>query len=273
MRARLNGSAYIEYTPWLWSGGINCVGGAGVFLSTPLLKQIGGKSKDCLALANSHGDKALSLCIYKYTTTKLSVEHNLYQLEMFGDPNGFYEARVALVYCLEPVREAPKRLINRYLCRRKARVPENLDAAPWDLVFGDHNTTPPSHKAPSFLLTGSSGSTQPLARFASLFSANCRLGIHSSRGMALRRVPSAGRANLYPPVWLAGTAFYSWHRLLLLAPPSTSGTAFHFRHRLPFLAPPSTSGTAFYFQTPPSTSGTAFYFGHRFLLPDAAYLR
>ncbi|RYO85355.1 hypothetical protein DL762_005238 [Monosporascus cannonballus] len=81
-----------EYTPWLWGGGINCVGGAGFFLSTPLLKQIGGKSKDCLALANTHGDKALSLCIYKYTTTKLSVEHGLYQLEMFGDPSGFYEA-------------------------------------------------------------------------------------------------------------------------------------------------------------------------------------
>ncbi|RYP13820.1 hypothetical protein DL765_006692 [Monosporascus sp. GIB2] len=24
-----------EYTPWLWGGGINCVGGAGFFLSTP----------------------------------------------------------------------------------------------------------------------------------------------------------------------------------------------------------------------------------------------
>ncbi|KAI1335720.1 hypothetical protein F5Y15DRAFT_239119 [Xylariaceae sp. FL0016] len=84
--------AHSEYAPWLWAGGLNCVGGAGVFLSIPLLAQLRGKAADCLALSRTHGDKALSLCIYKHTTTKLSVEHGLHQLEMFGDPSGFYEA-------------------------------------------------------------------------------------------------------------------------------------------------------------------------------------
>lgn len=73
-------------------GGIFAIGGAGIFFSRPLIKKIGPHSDDCVHLDNIFGDSRVADCVFKYTTTKLSMEHGLYQLDLHGDVTGFYEA-------------------------------------------------------------------------------------------------------------------------------------------------------------------------------------
>lgn len=67
-------------------------GGAGIFLSVPLLTQLQPHLETCLNFNIVSGDGKLGECIYRYTTTKLSVERGLNQLDLFGDHTGFYEA-------------------------------------------------------------------------------------------------------------------------------------------------------------------------------------
>ncbi|EOO03270.1 hypothetical protein UCRPA7_1106 [Phaeoacremonium minimum UCRPA7] len=73
-------------------GGIWAIGGAGVFISVALLRELYPHAEDCVALPNIYGDGRVSDCVFKYTTTKLSFEHSLYQLDLHGDVTGFYEA-------------------------------------------------------------------------------------------------------------------------------------------------------------------------------------
>ncbi|KAJ6114771.1 hypothetical protein N7486_000549 [Penicillium sp. IBT 16267x] len=66
-------------------------GGAGVFLSIPLLQEIDAHFDDCFEYKD-HGDKRVSKCIYRYTSTKLTWDRYLFQLDLSPDGSGFYEA-------------------------------------------------------------------------------------------------------------------------------------------------------------------------------------
>ncbi|KAK8133781.1 hypothetical protein PG984_005793 [Apiospora sp. TS-2023a] len=81
--------------------GSQAFGGAGVFLSVPLAAQVQANYEDCRSEAkvresNSgwgpQGDILLRKCIYEHSDVRLSVLHGLYQLDLYGDPSGFYEA-------------------------------------------------------------------------------------------------------------------------------------------------------------------------------------
>ena len=76
----------------LSSWGYLAYGGAGLFLSIPLLTQLQPYLPTCLAFPIVSGDGKLAECIYRFTTTKLSVERGLNQVDLFGDHTGFYEA-------------------------------------------------------------------------------------------------------------------------------------------------------------------------------------
>jgi hypothetical protein len=72
--------------------GYMAYGGAGVFLSAPLVSQIHGVYTQCLGGDHTERDVILRDCIYKHTTTKLSVEHELHQLDLESDVSGFFES-------------------------------------------------------------------------------------------------------------------------------------------------------------------------------------
>ncbi|KAK9778981.1 hypothetical protein AB5N19_01266 [Seiridium cardinale] len=81
--------------------GSQAFGGAGVFLSVPLAEQVTNDYDTCktdekIREANSgwgpQGDILLRKCIYENTDVRLSVMRGLYQLDLYGDPSGFYEA-------------------------------------------------------------------------------------------------------------------------------------------------------------------------------------
>jgi hypothetical protein len=71
--------------------GVIAYGGAGVFFSRPLLDQLGNVWDQCGG-ATEHGDGRIAQCIYQYTTTKLTIELDLYQLDLKTDAAGFFEA-------------------------------------------------------------------------------------------------------------------------------------------------------------------------------------
>ncbi|PYH89931.1 hypothetical protein BO71DRAFT_95026 [Aspergillus ellipticus CBS 707.79] len=75
----------------MYGSGYMAYGGAGIFLSMPLLEQLQPFFDDCYVF-KAGGDRMLSRCIYAHTTTKLSVEPDLFQLDLRGDASGFYEA-------------------------------------------------------------------------------------------------------------------------------------------------------------------------------------
>ncbi|KAK8094686.1 hypothetical protein PG997_001371 [Apiospora hydei] len=83
--------------------GSQAFGGAGVFLSVPLAAQVNTnydscKSEEKIRESNSgwgpQGDILLRKCIYENSDVRLSVLHGLYQLDLYGDPSGFYEAGI-----------------------------------------------------------------------------------------------------------------------------------------------------------------------------------
>lgn len=76
------------------NGGLFAMGGAGVFLSRALLETLAPVADSCFPEAGTEagGDTLVGECIHRHTTTKLTVEHGLYQLDMHGDVTGFYEA-------------------------------------------------------------------------------------------------------------------------------------------------------------------------------------
>lgn len=78
------------------NGGLYAVGGAGVFISKGLLDTLAPHAGTCFPHSDKPttlgGDMLVGLCIHRWTTTKLTLEHGLRQLDIHGDPSGFYEA-------------------------------------------------------------------------------------------------------------------------------------------------------------------------------------
>ncbi|KAH8821260.1 hypothetical protein F5884DRAFT_81530 [Xylogone sp. PMI_703] len=81
--------------------GSQAFGGAGVFFTVSLATKINAlyaqcsteeKLKESDSGWGSQGDIMLRKCIYEHTDVRLSMIHDLYQLDLFGDPSGFYEA-------------------------------------------------------------------------------------------------------------------------------------------------------------------------------------
>ncbi|PYH46803.1 glycosyltransferase family 31 protein [Aspergillus saccharolyticus JOP 1030-1] len=75
----------------LYSGGLMAYGGAGIFLSLPLVQQLQPFFEECYVF-KSGGDRMLARCIYAHTNTKLTWERGLFQVDLRGDASGFYEA-------------------------------------------------------------------------------------------------------------------------------------------------------------------------------------
>lgn len=80
--------------------GAQAFGGGGVFLSVPLAKLITEKYDSCktpekIQQANTgwgpQGDVLLRKCIYENSQVKLTSLWDLWQLDLYGDPSGFYE--------------------------------------------------------------------------------------------------------------------------------------------------------------------------------------
>jgi hypothetical protein len=66
-------------------------GGAGIFLSIPLLKEIDPYFEECFMFKDT-GDKRVSQCIYQHTRTSLTWDHRLFQMDFQADATGFYES-------------------------------------------------------------------------------------------------------------------------------------------------------------------------------------
>ena len=71
--------------------GLMAYGGAGIFLSVPLLDELDAVYPNCTEPTWA-GDLRLAKCIYDHTNTKLAWEPDLHQLDLHGDPSGFYES-------------------------------------------------------------------------------------------------------------------------------------------------------------------------------------
>ncbi|RDA84121.1 hypothetical protein CP532_0098 [Ophiocordyceps camponoti-leonardi (nom. inval.)] len=76
--------------------GSQAFGGAGIFLSMPTAKRITEHIASCssdekLNEAGWQGDKLLRNCIYQNTDALLVLQPDLWQLDIRGDPAGFYE--------------------------------------------------------------------------------------------------------------------------------------------------------------------------------------
>ncbi|KAL2811134.1 hypothetical protein BJX63DRAFT_422613 [Aspergillus granulosus] len=77
--ARISGTGYMAY------------GGAGIFLSLPLLSDLQHVFETCHAF-KERGDRMLASCIYAHTNAKFIWERGLYQLDLRGDASGFFES-------------------------------------------------------------------------------------------------------------------------------------------------------------------------------------
>ncbi|KAK3689319.1 glycosyltransferase family 31 protein [Podospora appendiculata] len=83
--------------------GSQAFGGAGVFLSVPMAEIVTEKYDSCrsdqkVRESNSgwgpQGDILLRKCIYENSETKLTTLWDLWQLDLYGDPSGFYESGI-----------------------------------------------------------------------------------------------------------------------------------------------------------------------------------
>jgi hypothetical protein len=73
--------------------GFQAYGGAGIFLSVPLVKELRPVLNDCLQDKTvKHGDALLNTCILKYTEAEFTVVPGLRQMDLNGDLSGFYES-------------------------------------------------------------------------------------------------------------------------------------------------------------------------------------
>ena len=66
-------------------------GGAGIFLSIPLLREIDQFYEKCFSTKVT-GDARVAQCIYHHTTTKLTWDRRLFQMDLDPDASGFYES-------------------------------------------------------------------------------------------------------------------------------------------------------------------------------------
>jgi hypothetical protein len=81
-----------ENKQYVDDGGIWAIGGAGIFMTVPLLQQLSPHFDECTRGPIKFGDAHIANCVLTYSYTKLSIEHGLYQLDLHGDVTGFYEA-------------------------------------------------------------------------------------------------------------------------------------------------------------------------------------
>ena len=82
-----------ESIPQIGVFGLMGFGGAGVFLSRPLVEEISKPEVFEACLNTDHtGDRRISLCIYQHTYTHLTINHRLHQLDVQGDVSGFFES-------------------------------------------------------------------------------------------------------------------------------------------------------------------------------------
>ncbi|KXX79147.1 hypothetical protein MMYC01_204181 [Madurella mycetomatis] len=73
--------------------GFMAYGGAGVFLSVPLARQLEPRLEECITTTSvPGGDGMLRDCVYAHTTTKLTLVDGLYQHDFRGDASGFFES-------------------------------------------------------------------------------------------------------------------------------------------------------------------------------------
>ncbi|RHZ46140.1 glycosyltransferase family 31 protein [Aspergillus thermomutatus] len=83
--------ALTEDLAQMFSWSYMAYGGAGIFLSMPLLEQLDRVFDDCNDIKTT-GDRRVAMCIYAHTSTKLTWDRDLYQLDLRGDASGFYES-------------------------------------------------------------------------------------------------------------------------------------------------------------------------------------
>ena len=96
-----------DHTKSLWLGalsedfgsvrswGFMAFGGAGIFLTMSLARQLEPYIHQCIAEARlPTGDAILRDCVYDHSTTKLTLVPGLFQHDMHGDVSGFYESGV-----------------------------------------------------------------------------------------------------------------------------------------------------------------------------------
>ncbi|KAJ5959240.1 uncharacterized protein N7479_006390 [Penicillium vulpinum] len=80
-----------ESIPQIATFGMIGFGGAGVFLSKPLLTEMTNVYDKCSAM-DFTGDRRIAICVYRYTHTRLTVDHRLRQLDLMRDASGFFES-------------------------------------------------------------------------------------------------------------------------------------------------------------------------------------
>jgi hypothetical protein len=67
-------------------------GGAGVFVSTPLLADLMANYDECQSWGEQPGDQKLGQCIERFGNTQLTVWSSLYQMDITGAPDGIFES-------------------------------------------------------------------------------------------------------------------------------------------------------------------------------------
>ena len=74
--------------------GLFAFGGAGIFLSLPLLEELHTLFPACVESEKNvaDGDVRLVNCIYKHTRTKLQIESGLHQMDFTGEMHGVFES-------------------------------------------------------------------------------------------------------------------------------------------------------------------------------------
>ncbi len=73
--------------------GYMAYGGAGVFMSPPLVEAIEPRIEQCIRESTTFtGDGMLRDCIYMHTRTVLTIVHGLHQHDFREDPSGFFES-------------------------------------------------------------------------------------------------------------------------------------------------------------------------------------
>lgn len=67
-------------------------GGAGVFVSKPLLDILLDAYEECQSWGEQPGDQKLAQCIERFGDTPLTLWETLYQMDITGEPDGIYES-------------------------------------------------------------------------------------------------------------------------------------------------------------------------------------
>ena len=78
--------------------GLMASAGAGIFISRPLSQILFDHYETCKHSSSSNaGDIRIMECVYQFTTTKLTNERRLHQVDVLGDLSGFFESGPSLL--------------------------------------------------------------------------------------------------------------------------------------------------------------------------------